>query len=348
MNGVRMLTGLVTAGLAWLLAAAALADEAPFNAGFHETAYADPARKGRAGLLVWYPTAVEEQVVRRGPFALDVAERAEPAAGPFPLVMISHGSGGSALGHRGLARHLARHGFVAAALVHAGNTVGDDAAASPEASESGAVWRNRPAQFSAALDAVLADPVVGRRVDRERIGAFGFSAGGYTVLAAASGRADLSRIHRYCETVPEDWGFCGFTPEEKAVGEGARDRISRPPDTRIRAAVLAAPVGALFGPGELSDLRIPVRLYRAGKDAEIGPAQVEQVRALLSPPPEYEVVEGAGHFAFMSSFPAFIAAEVGAPAQDPPDFDRSAFLPRLYGEVAAFFRRTLAERPASE
>lgn len=339
-----MLTGLA-AGLAWLLAAlgTGLADEVPFNAGLREASYADPARGGRAGMLVWYPTAAAERTVRRGPFVLEVAERAEPAAGRFPLVMISHGSGGTVLAHRGLARHLARHGFVAVALVHAGNTAGDDATAGLNPAGTGALWRNRPVQFSAALDAVLADPVLGDMVDAGRIGAFGFSAGGYTVLAAASGRADLSGVRRYCEAVPEDWGFCGQSPDQRAVGEETEGRLSRSPDTRIRAAVLAAPVGALFGPSELADLRIPVRLYRAGKDDVVGPVQVERVRSLLTPPPDYETVEGAGHYAFMAPFPAFIAAEVGPPAHDPPGFDRPAFLARLNGEVTAFFRRTLAE-----
>ncbi|MCW2247330.1 putative dienelactone hydrolase [Azospirillum fermentarium] len=344
MAAARMLVGLA-AGLAWLVAAgtAVRAEEAPFNAGLREASYADPARGGRAGMLVWYPTAAEERTVRRGPFAMDVAERAEPAAGRFALVMISHGSGGTALAHRGLARYLARHGFVAVAPVHAGNTAGDDSTAGLNPAGTGALWRNRPAQFSAALDAVLADPVLGAMVNPGRVGAFGFSAGGYTVLAAASGRADLSGVRRYCETVPEDWGFCGHSPDQRAVGEGAVGRISRPPDTRIRAAVLAAPVGALFGPSELADLHIPVRLYRAGKDDVVGPVQVERVRALLTPPPDYETVEGAGHYAFMAPFPAFIAAEVGPPAHDPPGFDRPAFLARLNEEVTAFFRRTLAE-----
>ncbi len=343
MTAMRMLMGLFGVVLAALPALTVRADEAPFSAGFRETSYADPAGGGRAGLLIWYPAAAAERVVRRGPFALEVAERAEPAAGRFPLVMISHGADGTALAHRGLARFLARHGFVAAAPAHADSTAGDDSALGPGPSGTGALWRNRPAQFSAALDAVLDDPVAGALVDPARIGAFGFSAGGYTVLAAAGGRADLSGIRRYCESVPEDWGFCGATPEEQAVGEDGRGLIRRPPDTRIRAAVLAAPVGALFGPEDLAGLRIPVRLYRAERDSEIGAAQVERIRTLLTPRPDYRVVTGAGHFAFMAPFPAGIAADVGPAAQDPPGFDRPAFLARLNGEVAAFFRRTLAE-----
>lgn len=68
---------------------------------------------------------------------------------------------------------------------------------------------------------------------------------------------------------------------------------------------------------------------------------VERLRALLPRRPEVVVVSGAVHYAFVSPFPAGMAAEVGAPAQDPPGFDRAAFQRRLQREVLAFLQRAL-------
>ena len=48
---------------------------------------------------VWYPTNEQSQEVQFGVFKLNVSLAADIASGQFPLVMISHGSGGSWLGH---------------------------------------------------------------------------------------------------------------------------------------------------------------------------------------------------------------------------------------------------------
>jgi hypothetical protein len=72
------------------------------------------------------------------------------------------------------------------------------------------------------------------------------------------------------------------------------------------------------------------------------PWHVERVRALLPHAPEYVVVEGAGHFAFISPFPPALIGTVGPPAQDPPGFDREEFQARLEAEVCQFLARVLA------
>ncbi|WP_449225694.1 alpha/beta hydrolase family protein [Azospirillum argentinense] len=321
---------MLVAGVAFLWAGAAAAE-----VGMRALAFADPADGGIARVVVWYPTDAPETPVRRGPFTFRVAEGAPVAEGRHPLVMLSHGSGGSAFGHADTAMVLARRGYVVAAVHHRGNAFDDDRDAGTER-----MWRNRPAQLSAALDHVLADPDLAGRIDGERVGAFGFSAGGYTVLVATGGVAELGRIADHCRTPPAGERFCHLGNEETPARVAARD-------PRIRAAVLAAPVGVPFSKDGLAAVTIPIRLYRAERDEQIAASQVEGVRDRLPAPPEYEVVRDAGHFAFLMPVPAAIAAEVGAPAQDspawdPPGFDRAAFHERLNTEIADFFDRALA------
>jgi predicted dienelactone hydrolase len=63
-------------------------------------------------MLVMYPTNTAANPVAFGPFSLEVTMEAPVADGRFPVVMISHGSGGSNLTHQTLGMHLAQSGFV--------------------------------------------------------------------------------------------------------------------------------------------------------------------------------------------------------------------------------------------
>ncbi|WP_162801028.1 alpha/beta hydrolase family protein [Azospirillum brasilense] len=298
--------------------------------GMRALAFTDPADGGIARVVVWYPTDAPETPVQRGPFTFQVAEGGPVAEGRHPLVVVSHGSGGSAFGHADTAIALARRGYVVAAVHHRGNAFDDNRDAGTER-----MWRNRPAQLSAALDHLLAEPVLAGRIDGGRVGALGFSAGGYTVLVAAGGVAELGRIAAHCRTPPVGERFCHLGNEETQARVEARD-------PRIQAAVLMAPVGVPFSRDGLAGVTIPSRLYRAERDEQIAASQIEDLRDRLPVPPAYEVVRNAGHFAFMTPVPAAIAAEVGPPAQDPPGFDRTAFHERLNAEIADFFDRALA------
>ncbi len=319
--------------MGWCLIAGVVvlwAGGAAAEVGMRVSAFTDPVDGGTARVVVWYPTHAPETPVRRGPFVFQVAEGGPVAEGRHPLVVVSHGSGGSAFGHADTAMALARRGYVVAAAHHRGNAFDDDRDAGTER-----MWRNRPAQLSAALDHVLAEPDLADRLDRERVGALGFSAGGYTVLVAAGGQAELGLIAAHCRTPPAGERFCHRGNEETEARVEARD-------PRIRAALLMAPVGVPFSKDGLAGVTIPIRLYRAERDEQIAASQVEELRNRLPTPPEYEVVRDAGHFAFLMPVPAPLAAELGPPAWDPPGFDRAAFHERLNAEITDFFDRALA------
>ncbi len=138
---------------------------------------ADPMG-GRRRVSLWYPTKVPDSVVRLGPYEFPGTQDAESAAGRFGLVILSHGSGGSNLGHRDTAIALAKAGFIAAAPLHSRNSLGD------MGDDQRIVLDGRPRQLSAVIDALLARPAWSSRIDAKKIAAFGVSAGGYTVLAA--------------------------------------------------------------------------------------------------------------------------------------------------------------------
>ncbi len=91
-------------------------------------------------------------------------------------------------------------------------------------------------------------------VDAARIGAFGFSTGGFTVLAAAGGVPDLSLIGPHCAANP-GLDACRLLatarPGRPGPGEAGPPAFVR--DGRLRALVVAAPaLGFTFAPAGLA------------------------------------------------------------------------------------------------
>lgn len=115
-------------------------------------------------------------------------------AGPVPLVVVSHGIGGSRQGYSYLGEHFAANGMASLHLQHvgsdrslwAGNPVSlvgrlQDAVQEREALE-------RVKDLSFALDRLLADERFGAHIDRARIAAAGHSYGANTVMLASGAR----------------------------------------------------------------------------------------------------------------------------------------------------------------
>jgi len=255
---------------------------------------------------------------------------AEALIGPRPLVVISHGNGGGYRGHEDTARALAAAGFIVASLTHTGDNWRDQSAATDIA--------RRPRQLSLLIAAMVADG----GVDPDRIGAFGFSAGGFTVLTAAGGEPDLRKVADHCRLHP---GFfdCRLIAAHPIEGQATADRAPWAHDARIKAIVVAAPaLGFTFAPDGLAALGQPVQLWQAGSDQVLpAPFYVEPVRAALHRPPEFHPVPGAGHFDFLPPCSPQLAASAPLICAATPGFDRAAFHDRFNADIVRFFRETL-------
>jgi predicted dienelactone hydrolase len=168
----------------------------PFNVGVTERSFTRASStKGTAReitMVIWYPALPQAP----GEGALTFHGRVDaPSArdsGPFPVLLFSHGSGGTPWQSTFLTAHLASHGFVVIAPTHPGNTLKDCPAAclpldniAREAFLDSAA--NRPTDVSAALDQAIElstskDKVLEGLIDANRAGAFGHSFGGWTAL----------------------------------------------------------------------------------------------------------------------------------------------------------------------
>jgi predicted dienelactone hydrolase len=175
-------------------------------------------------------------------------------------------------------------------------------------------------------------------IDANRVGAFGFSAGGFTVLVAAGGEPDLRTITDHCKAHPA-FEVCQIAGEHPSLPTD----IVWTHDPRIKAVVSAAPaLGFAFDRKGLAAVRQPLQLWRAEDDEVLPhPYYTEAVRLALPEPPEMHVVADAGHYDFLPPCTAKLAARLPAICTSRPGFDRAAFHERFDHDVVAFFARTL-------
>ncbi|WP_374729899.1 alpha/beta hydrolase family protein, partial [Caballeronia terrestris] len=164
------------------------------NVGFMEVKIANGTEPPLT-VGIWYPTnapAIEHSL---GNNTQLVAQGAPIEGHDLPLIVMSHGGGGWYDSHYDTALALAHAGFVAAGVSHAGDTFDDQTRVLQ-------LWR-RPMQLHRLVDYMLEEWFGHVDLDNARVGAFGFSNGGFTVLVAAGGKPDLSQIAPYCRAHPD-------------------------------------------------------------------------------------------------------------------------------------------------
>lgn len=318
-----------------------------------------------------YPTLQAARRVELGPFVLHVAPDADPQPGLRRLVVLSHGTGGSAQSDHALAATLARAGFVVAQPLHSGDNYLDASRAGPEA------WRLRPQEVSRVIDALAAHPRWQPLLQLDKVGVHGMSAGGVTALSLAGAQWRLLDLVRHCGAHADaDLGFCfygqtdlaaralrrasyerargvpdGYLPAElKTVHGGqtpdaAAGRTEIRPDARIAAVTLSVPVAAIFSDYSLARIGVPVGVVSAGRDTLLLPEfhsahVLRHCKActLLAELP------GAGHFDLLAPWPQEVARGVGAMqprgGYPEPDFDAKE-RDAAFDAIARFFTRQL-------
>lgn len=250
----------------------------PYAVGRETFEVVDPTRAGRAlPVDVWYPAdPVEAAGAPASTYDLLLADiESEVAkadvsvldAGPFPLVVFSHGSGGVRYQSYFLTEALASRGFVVVAPDHVGNTTFDSLFDTSAPFAQVAV--DRPLDVSLVISRMLersADPAddFSGRVDGDRIGVAGHSFGGFIALASASGYADV------------------------------------PADPRVDAIVPIAPASGILDDARLRSIEIPTLVIGGTKDTTT-PILDNSTRPfdLVAARQLYRVdVIGAGHASF--------------------------------------------------
>lgn len=316
-----------------LSAAAAQAHAAQPHVGFMRLTAPDPAG-AQIEVGVWYPTDTAETAPAGGMESLPVATGAPVAGRNLPLVVMSHGNGGWFGGHYDTAAALVKKGFVVAALTHTGDNYRDQSRALE--------MTERPRQLSVLIGYMLDASPMHERIDPAKVGAFGFSSGGFTVLAAAGGEPDLaSTFPGHCLKHPTNYDCRLSAGKLLPAGVLAANWTH---DKRIKAVVSAAPaLGFAFGKTGLKRVTQPLQLWKAGDDEILpDPDYAEAVHRALPRAHDYRVVAGARHFDFLAPCGPQAAKQLPPPlCASAPGFDRAAFHADFNQQVATFFATQL-------
>ena len=275
-----------------------LAADAPSPVGVSTMAIPVKGEAPGFTATVWYPAEPGSEtrfgVSRIRPGYLAVAEGPPTLPPSTPLIVLTHGTGGSAQSLAWLATGLARRGALVVAADHPASSGGD-----PERASMMQVW-TQPNDVRHLLDTLLASPW-GSRIDRQRIASVGFSLGGASAMLLAGARLDFARFPAFCET--HDDGACrAFARHFENVDAGFYARANADlGEPRLRAAVAIAPgFTEAFTADSLRTMTTPLLLITGERDQQLPPqTHVHPMRHLLPANSQYREIGDAHHFSFL-------------------------------------------------
>ncbi|GAB4283924.1 MAG: hypothetical protein Kow0029_30300 [Candidatus Rifleibacteriota bacterium] len=267
-----------------------------FNVGYRvlDLKYQNKKHSQTVTVAVWYPTAAQPELhcyggPTKGFVSIDAAPLADGNA--YPLLVFSHGYGGSGIGSVFFTEALAARGWIVACPDHNDrhsavrirngqlknfDRIGllrhakEISVSSPEDREK---YLYRLDEMQIVLDSMLSSDLFGKIINRDCIAVGGHSFGGFTAL-----------------------GLCGAIKERY--------------DPRIKALLLfsTGAGGYLYKEEELKNVRIPTMLF-------MGELEADQRRGLktmyelstkiysnVSSPKYFLVIKGANHFSFNNRF----------------------------------------------
>ena len=287
---------------------------------------------------IWYPCSAPQQEATVRNRVIQGTRDCPLDGDKLPLIVISHGRGGWFGGHHATAAALADAGFIVAAIDHPGDNTQDRSRI-----DHLSVLVERPADIKRLVDFMLGSWENAPRIDRDRIGLFGFSMGGYTGLVVVGGNPDFRKDLPGCER--SDFRACvelrsGETPIEVPAH-----------DVRIKAAVIVDPGPGFFFPADgLKAIRVPLQLWSS--DPKLAPSYVSGccgigIRSRLPSSPDFHLVSNAIHFSFLPPCSPAEVKDFPRICIDAPGFDRAAFHKDFNAAIFAFLRRHLrgVEKP---
>ena len=280
-------------------------------------------------VMIWYPSAEKPTDNQIGPFTPHVALIGKIQGRGLPLVVITHGTGGSNLNHFDTAAALADAGFVVVALMHPHDNYRDNSQAFGPLN-----FRQRPREVSTLIDYMLQEWPDHAAIDPARIGVLGHSAGGATALLLAGGVLDWSKVAAFCAAAVGDWG-CDQAKLHPPAPSSDTSLITAP-DPRVKAIILAAP--AITHGFAAQNIHIPVQFWIGDKDEEVSDTITFPSRF---PGMDTHIIPNGGHFAYFAMCSAWLKSIAPDICADPPGFDRPAFLPQFQAGVIGFFKTKL-------
>jgi predicted dienelactone hydrolase len=304
--------------------------------------FTDSSRQRPLVTEIWYPTqdTLKKSDQAFSPFIRQFTVRnGRLPTKPLPLIICSHGTGGGRLTMEWLAQGLAQKGFMVVAVDHWGNT--HDHKIPLEFLKP---WE-RPLDIRYVLTALLAHQTIKPAIDSTRMGALGFSFGGYTVLALAGAKLDYNSLLNYYRTigrhkldVPELPGVSKYL-DDPALTEGVK-RIPALQDNRLKAFFSISPsLGAGLSRKEQgSAIKAPVFIVGSQSDS-LAPvkANARHYHQLLAKSAYYEFGGKTGHYVMLNEAIAEVKKSEPTYFLDDPSVNRHQIHAKVIELATQFF-----------
>ncbi|WP_254449324.1 alpha/beta hydrolase [Anabaena sp. UHCC 0253] len=198
-----------------------------------------------------------------------------------PVIVFSHGLGSVGTDLRYLAKHLASHGYVVAALEHPGSNETSSNAAfnGKKRLVEPQEFLDRPRDISFILDELeklnqtANNPLQGK-LATNNVMIVGHSFGGGTALALAGGELQIDSLKQKCQ---QNLAQASLGAALQCVAQELPETTYQLRDERIKQAIALNPVSSLmFGETGLAKVQIPTLILASSAD-KTTPALTEQV-----------------------------------------------------------------------
>jgi len=334
---------LIISTMLWILSLPAWC----YSVGSQQETIVDSQCARTLNVRIFYPSHSEQVPQRQaenGVFSgFPAIVNAPLATGRFPLIVLSHGSGGNNASLAWLAVPLAARGAIVIAASHPGSTTGDS---SPKTDLTLQIT-----DLSFMLTHYLQAPRWQQTIDAEKIGAIGHSKGGYSVLALAGARTNRQQMSHYCQAMPQ-MPDCQFYYRDGVRLENTNDQrlAASYRDPRVKWVIALDPgMSYVLTRSSLDTIKIPLLtiaadyFIRATGKMNLG---VDRLKLPLITVPD------AGHFDFLPlcqpNAAAILAEEGEAFICETPTMQREAIHQKTLANVSQFMQHHgfLALRPA--
>jgi len=318
-----------------------------YNIGQSTIQFQDTLRARPLKTEIWYPTndTTGLNIIRNYPFILPPTSKdAKFINSTFPLIILSHGTGGNRISQMWLACELASNGFIVAAVDHFGNTLDNKI---PENFVK--IW-DRPLDITYVLDRLFQSSKFKSVIDTTRIGMAGFSLGGFTTIALAGGEIDYNLLKEFSKT---DEGEIEFTVPElgnvselltsKVVEEGSQ-KYRNLKDDRISAFIAMAPaLGQGFkSPDQFKKVDSEILVIGAQNDLRTPVNTNSRHYNKLIEHSKYIELEGnVGHYVFMNAAKRKLKRNVPLIFKDGENVDRLVIHSKVSNHILDFLRKEL-------
>lgn len=260
--------------------------------------FTDPARGRTLPTEICYPTGAPTEGVARPAGAFQrTSTLAAPllkSRDPYPLLVISHGTGGHAGSLAWFTEYFAARGFVVVIPHHPGTTFQDLV---PE--QLYRTW-NRPLDIAFILNELERTEPVRHWYDPKRIVMAGFSMGGYTTLAMAGARFSIRRYDEFCARTANRSEDCRMIEKVDRTQFTDTHDDENFHDPRLRAFFAMSPYG---GPGmdlpSLAAVKAPVYLFALTHDEVLSIRQNTKFIYPFLPTAQMSEIHSGTHYALL-------------------------------------------------